>query len=165
MPQKSRIIMTVIIVLTLAAALFYIYYRSSQDTTPAAATDALGQEIIDRWGAGLPEGYSELHVSTITDGTGYLAARLTYESSVSDILAKWEAPTEELTQDFNKIADALSADPTLTEADREQLQQIRPGSVDSSWLSYRLTEETGDSMLILLYDTDNHLLYLAEQQV
>ena len=159
--RKTQIIILVLIGLSLIAALVYVFFRTSGMETPAASTDDLGQGIIDRWGAGLPEGYSAVYVDSL-EAEGYLFARLTYETSVNEVLAQWNTVDDALSGEYFEIYNKHCAAQSLSDKDASLLESNKPYP-NFTWIGYKLTGDNGE-VLILLYDTVNSEMFLAEQQ-
>lgn len=136
-------ILTVVLVILVGG--FFVYRSTSNKIARLrGSTDSFSLELSERWGAGLPDGYTkEVDDRLDTDGTLY--AELTYSESITDLLAKWEPVDEELAAAFTALAPDTAPEPPV-----------------GDWLSYEMTD--GDARLILLYDPTSYILYVAESQ-
>ena len=158
MSGKQLRILSVVAVLLLGSFLVW-RYTADQMAAPEMADDALGQGIIDRWEAGLPAGYT---AETADDlDRGHLYAVLTYADGAGDVLTgAWEAAGPEAAAAFQTMTAAHAALPDL-DAAHAQLLAAAPTPGDG-WLGAHLTD--GDAEIVLLYDPDGGVLYLAERQ-
>lgn len=157
MNRKMRLLTTLLVVVV--GGILIWKSTSSSLSRMSGSDDSLSVELSERWGSGLPKGY-EKEVADDLDTCGCLFARLTYEDAVDDLLANWETVTGEITEAFDAIVDAqLSAD--IPEADRELVEKARP-QPGADWIGYKMTE--GEAELVLLYDTDGQMMYVAERQ-
>ncbi|MGO5113489.1 hypothetical protein ACTQ33_00410 [Candidatus Avoscillospira sp. LCP25S3_F1] len=141
----NKYVRIVTVVLVILVGGFFVYRSTSNKIEQLRGSqDSLSLELADRWGAGLPDGYTkEVDDRLDTDGTLY--AKLTYSKSIADLLAKWEPVDETLAADFTAIAPADAPMPPV-----------------GDWLGYELTD--GDARLVLLYDPAAYVLYVVESQ-
>lgn len=136
-------VLTVILVILVGG--FFVYRSTSNKIDRLRGSqDSFSLELAERWGAGVPDGYTkEVDDRLDTDGTLY--AELTYSESIGDLLTKWEPLDEDLAADFTALAPDTAPEPPV-----------------GDWLSYEMTD--GDAQLILLYDPAKFILYVAESQ-
>ena len=127
--------------------------------------DSLSLEIAERWGGGLPAGFLKTEVRDMgPDGSGSLFALLRYEETVETLLENWKPADEKTIQAFGKLVERHLSLEDLTEEHRSTIEESRP-SPEADWLSYAMTgEEQPEAEIVLLYDPDAMVLYLAESQ-
>lgn len=148
----------------LIALLVLFWFHHSQNDKPVVSEDSLSQEIIDRWGAGLPDGFEKTEVNDMRDGKGFLFARLHYGEPVGSLLQNWKTVTPEAIDGFNQILDAHAAMENLTEEHQTLLAENRP-QVQENWVYYSLTDpDHPQAVIYLLYDSKSQLMYIAEKQ-
>ena len=150
-------------VLIALIAVFWIQF--TQDDPSPVSQDSLSQEIIDRWGAGLPDGFEKVEINGILDGKGYLFARLSYQESVSSLLANWKTVTPETEDNFYALLDEYADQNTLSQEQQKQLEEYRP-HIEDNWISFSMRdEENTASVIFLLYDQSSNVMYILEKQV
>ena len=157
MNRKFRLLTTLLVVVVGGVILWKS--TASRLSRMGGSDDSLSLALAERWGSGLPKGY-EKEVADDLDTCGCLFARLTYEDAVDDLLENWEPVDEELTAAFDAIVDAqLEAE--IPQDHRDLVESARP-QPESDWIGYELTD--GDGTLVLLYDGDGPIMYVAERQ-
>ena len=157
MNRKLRLLSALLVVVIGGVVLWKS--TSSRLDSMRASDDSLSLALAERWGAGLPDGYAK-EVADDLDTCGCLFARLTYEDAVDDLLQNWEPVDGALTAAFDAIAEMhLAAE--LPEDHRTLIESARPQPAES-WIGYEMTE--GEAALVLLYDPDGRIMYLAERQ-
>ena len=163
MQQKRTFIYVGIAVFTALIAIFWIHH--SQKNTSAVSNDPLVAGIVERWGAGLPDGFSKTEVNDLPEeGEGYLFAELNYQKSVSKLLAKWESAEAGDIEAFDDAFEAYLAFPGLSEEHRLLLTERRP-SLNGGWITYKLTKEDDpDVFLLLFYSNAENKMVILEHQ-
>ena len=141
----NRYVRIITVILVVLVGGFFVYRSTSNKIEQLRGSqDSLSLELAERWGAGLPDGYTK-EVDDRLETDGILYARLTYSKSIADLLTKWEPVGEMLAADFTAIAPADAPTPPV-----------------GDWLGYKMTD--GDAQLVLLYDPTGYILYVAESQ-
>ena len=158
MQSRTLRILSVLMVLVVGSIVLWKMTSRTLEQNQASA-DPLSQAIAERWGGGLPDGYTAETADDLERG-GCLFARLAYGDSVAGVLENWGDVSEEEAAAFADITAAHAALPDLPEDHRALLEAVpTPGD---GWLGY-LQQEDG-ARIVLLYDPDGNLLYVAEQQ-
>ena len=143
--DMNRYVRIITVVLVVLVGGFFVYRSTSNKIEQLRGSqDSLSLELADRWGAGLPDGYTK-EVDDRLETDGVLYAQLTYSKSIADLLAKWEPVDETMAADFTAIAPDDAPTPPV-----------------GDWLGYQLMD--GDAQLVLLYDPVHYILYVAESQ-
>ena len=159
MNRKLRIVLTLLVV---AVGLFLIWKSvSNKMARLEGSEESLSVSIAQRWGGGLPDGYTK-EVADDLEADGYLLARLTYQEDVSDQLQAWgEAEEAEINAFFN-LREAHLQEKDLPETHRKLLEDVQP-QPGEGWLGYLGEQPEGQAgQIVLLYDPDNWILYVAE---
>ncbi|MCI8526184.1 MAG: hypothetical protein HFF17_09735 [Oscillospiraceae bacterium] len=157
MNRKYRIAAMVLVFLVAMAVAWKIGVAKLREETDRVSDDALSLGLGERWGGGLPAGYTA-EIADDLASAGHLYARLMYQESVEDLLAKWDAPEAGETEGFAALTAAHAA-ADIPAAHRALLEDaaVEP---DGDWLAF--SAEQDGARLILLYDRADMVLYLAE---
>lgn len=147
-----------LIVLLVIASIFFLVRQKAPDVS----TDSLSMGLADRWGGGLPSGYTAEAADDL-ETAGYQYACLTYEEDISSQLSAWSAAGDAEVSAFEELLTAHLAAEQLPEEHRELLEScsITP---DETWLAFLgQDEENPDEKIVLLYDPEGLQLYLEER--
>lgn len=136
----------------------------NQGSSIKVSDDPLSDGIAERWNAALPAGFTKESVEHITDGTGYNFAKLTYETDISEVLAKWQAPTADTQAQFDAVIDAQLADAGTSPEDAALIESARP-VLDETWVCFSVqsTDDPND-VILLAYQKDSRVMIVVEQQ-
>lgn len=131
-------------------------------SAPKISDDPLGQELLARWNAGLPDGFTKVTAADRSEkGDGYSFAKLTYDKDISGLLEKWQADNPEHAATFNRLADDYAACGYITSEHADTLAANRP--TGDGYLSYEMEKEGTEAKIVLLYHSDLHVMYMMER--
>lgn len=161
--QKTlRIIGVGLVLAVLATALILNALRSKNAVE--ISDDPLSTGITERWGAALPAGFTKLSVEHIEGSGGYIFARLTFETDMTDVLSQWSTCDAEVQAKFDALIDAQLADPATTDVEAGLIAENRP-TIGTDWRWFTLVnEDDAGDVILLAYDPANRTMYISEQQ-
>ena len=165
MRRNMRIFTTALVIVVGAVLLWKATSAKLEQERAKISDDSLSVEIAERWGGGLPAGFLKTEVRDMgPDGSRSLFAILRYEETVETLLENWQPADEKTIQAFGELVERHLSLEDLTEEHRSAIEENQPVP-ESAWLSYAMSgEEQPEAEIVLLYDPDAMVLYLAEYQ-
>ena len=161
MSRRMRILTTLLVVVVGSIVLWKATAAKLEQEAGQVSDDSLSQGIAERWGGGLPAGFTKEEADDL-ERTGHLFARLTYTAAVEELLEAWEPAAPEVADEFQNLMDAHRSDQGLSAAHRALLDRAEPEPTEE-WLAYRLEQEgRPGAQIILLYDPQAMVMYVAE---
>ena len=109
MSRRMRILTTLLVVVVGSIVLWKTTAAKLEQEAGQVSDDSLSQGIAERWGGGLPAGFTKEEADDL-ERTGHLFARLTYTAAVEDLLEAWEPAAPEVADEFQNLMDAHRSD-------------------------------------------------------